>query len=189
MNKLTNLIDDEAPSSDFWVFGYGSLIWNPGFEYLEKRVVKIDGYHRTFCLRSTRYRGTTERPGLVLGLDAGGECTGVAFKVSADAARAAFDYLHEREMVRYSYHPVWLKGVCPHDASLIHALCFVVDTQTDQYNGGLELTETAKIICAAKGTRGENLDYLQETVTALNTLGIDDESLKQLLKICRSHKI
>src|SRR5262245_52232481 len=97
------------PGEDFWVFAYGSLMWNRGFRYLESRPALVRGYHRAFCVYSVHYRGTPARPGLVLGLDRGGSCRGRAYKVAAVDGKSVTDYLHEREMITSIYEPLWLK--------------------------------------------------------------------------------
>jgi len=164
---------------DLWVFAYGSLIWDPGFPFEEARPGLLRGYHRSFCLYSTRYRGTPERPGLVLGLDRGGACRGVAYRIAAAHVEAVWSYLWEREMTNRSYHcrllPLDLDGAG------IRARTFVVDRTHPNYAGKLNAERTAEIICDAVGQRGACYAYLASTVDHLDQLGIPDPRLHALL--------
>lgn len=166
---------------DLWVFGYGSLIWNPGFPYLEKRVARLDGFARRFTLTSRHYRGTPERPGLVLGLDwaPGASCTGVAFRICEFEDRAVRDYLVQRELVSYAYFETRYPLLCA-DGEEIEALCYVVDRSHPQYAGGLTDEEKAGIIAAAVGPSGPNIEYLENTLGHLKDLGIPDDDLEAL---------
>jgi cation transport protein ChaC len=167
------------PRGDLWVFAYGSLIWNPGFPYEEARPALLRGYHRAFCLRSTRYRGTVECPGLVLGLDRGGACRGIAYRVAAANARRAMDYLWEREMINLSYH---CRDLQVHVAARsVRARTFVVRHDTGRYFPDHSVAETARIIATACGERGGNREYLENTVRHLEQLGIPDRHLHALL--------
>ena len=165
-------------SGHFWVFGYGSLIWNPGFAPVEVRPGLLLGYHRRFCIYSTQYRGTDERPGLVLGLDRGGSCKGLALRIPIDQLEAVKSALWEREMLNNEYHPRVLpvrtaEGVLP-------CLAFVVDRRHRFYSGRLAVAETAAIIAAAHGDRGPCIEYLDNTVRHLDELGLRDRSLSRL---------
>lgn len=166
---------------DLWVFGYGSLMWHPGFPHVETRVGTLYGFHRRFCVRSIRYRGTTASPGLVLGLDQGGSCRGLVFRVPAGEVPAVLDYLHDREMMSDVYTP-GLRPVAT-DAGEVQALCFVVDRTNRQYVGRLDLDATADIISAAAGQRGPCSEYLANTVRHLDSLGIGAGHLKRLLAL------
>lgn len=165
----------------FWVFGYGSLMWRPGFEYLERRMARLRGYRRAFALRSVRYRGTPEAPGLVLGLDwdPNASCTGMAFRVCPTRAEAVRTYLAERELVTRSYfevlHPVTLDG-----GGQVDAICYILDRTHPQYCGGLDLAAQAQIIAHAAGPAGTNRDYLHNTVAHLVELGVEDPALQDL---------
>ena len=116
---------------DFWVFGYGSLMWNPGFPFEERRHAILPGFHRRFCIRSTIYRGTPEQPGLVLGIDAGGECNGMAFRVAGDQREAVLTYLYDRELPNKVYTPTWVSVLI--DGVLTEALTFVVKRDHRQF--------------------------------------------------------
>ena len=165
---------------DFWVFGYGSLMWNPGFPFLESTVAKVHGYHRCFCLRSRSYRGTVEQPGLVLGLDRGGSCHGVAFKVALEQADKVLDYLFDREMLRDSYHPRWIKTSS--DLGEGKALSFVINREAYDYAPKLSFKEQSQTIARAVGDRGTNFDYLENTIQQLQALSIPDHRLLALFQ-------
>jgi cation transport protein ChaC len=170
---------DLPPGEDFWVFGYGSLMWHPGFPHLEVRPALLRGYHRHFCVYSHRYRGTPECPGLVLGLDRGGTCRGLAYRVPAAEGEEVLDYLYEREMVTGVYIPLWLTLEC--EPEPVTAATFVVDRSHEQYTGRLSLDQTADMILQGAGQRGPCLDYLENTVRHLEALGLGGDSLKDLL--------
>lgn len=174
---------DESP---LWVFGYGSLMWEPGFEHEERAIATLPGYARTFCMRSIHHRGTSERPGLVLALDAapGEECSGVAFSVAPRLGEKTLRYLRERELVSSAY----LEKILPVDlvdGRRIEAVAYVVDTQHVQYCNGLPLEEQAEIISAASGGRGSNAEYLYNTAMHLEELGIEDLQLSWLAERVR----
>lgn len=168
---------DEA----LWVFGYGSLIWHPGFPVAETRIARLDGWHRSFCMRSIHHRGTIEKPGLVLALDAAPTacCHGVAFRVAPGAEAETLAALRERELISSAYLerrlPVTLDG-----GATIEALAYVIDPDHDQYCGGLDLEEQARIIAQATGGRGPNREYLWNTAAHLAELGIEDADLTWL---------
>lgn len=168
---------DEA----LWVFGYGSLIWHPGFPVAETRIARLDGWHRSFCMRSIHHRGTIEKPGLVLALDAAPTacCHGVAFRVAPGAEAETLAALRERELISSAYLerrlPVTLDG-----GAIIEALAYVIDPDHDQYCGGLDLEEQARIIAQATGGRGPNREYLWNTAAHLAELGIEDADLTWL---------
>ncbi len=166
---------------DFWVFGYGSLMWNPGFPHAEMRPALLRGYHRRFCIWSHNYRGTPECPGLVLGLDRGGSCHGMAFQVGSGESEAVLDYLHEREMSTRVYHPRLVKLYTPQGP--VRGLAFVVDRHHVQYTGRLSLEVTAALIADAAGNRGPCAEYLYNTVQHLEELSIDPGQLRPLLRL------
>jgi cation transport protein ChaC len=176
--------EDEA--GGFWVFGYGSLMWNPGFDYLERRMARLHGFHRAFALASIRYRGTPEAPGLVLGLDwaPGAQCVGMVFRVCPSRADWVRGYLHDRELVNRSYfevvYPVDLLGPDGTAEDRIDAICYVLDRTHPQYRGRLPLDEQAAVIAQARGPRGPNADYLHATVAHLAEIGVEDAELRDL---------
>jgi cation transport protein ChaC len=167
-----------ADSSGYWVFGYGSLMWDPGFPHVAAHPAVLVGYHRRFCLYSYRYRGTTQQPGLVLGLDRGGSCRGVVFHVPDDAVAATKAYLWARELDDYAYLPKLL--AVRHPGGRVSAQTFVVDRTQPQYAGGLDESSVAGLIAAGVGQRGRNRDYLDNTLAHLRELGIVDRGLEQV---------
>jgi len=170
-----------AADAELWVFAYGSLMWNPGFPYLEHHMAVLRGYHRRFCVASHRYRGTPERPGLVLGLDRGGSCRGMAFRVAAEHAAATLDALWEREMVNRTYRPRLLPVSLGCGRRVARACTFVVDREHSQYCPCLDEAEMVERIACCAGERGPNLEYLTNTVEHLEQLGIHDARLSALL--------
>ncbi|MCA0271447.1 MAG: gamma-glutamylcyclotransferase [Proteobacteria bacterium] len=164
-----------------WVFGYGSLLWEPGFDFTEKVMARLDGWHRSFCMRSIHHRGTEAEPGLVLALDAvaKGSCTGLAFGVAPEKADSVLAYLRERELISSAYLERHLP-VTLTDGRSVEAVAYVIDPDHVQYCGGLPLDEQAAIIARARGGRGENRDYLWNTARHLHELGIADPELDWL---------
>lgn len=165
----------------FWVFGYGSLMWDPGFAPVETVKAQLKGYSRSFCLRSITYRGTEDAPGLVLGLDedASAECRGLALRIAEDEHPQVMEYLRGREMVTGAYHEVTVP-LDLEDGRKIHAIAYVMRRDHWQYAGGLCTNEQADIIARAHGGRGANADYLFNTVRHLAEIGMNDEMLEQL---------
>jgi cation transport protein ChaC len=170
----------QDPDAPLWVFGYGSLIWNPGFAFEERRTARLAGFRRAFCLRSIRYRGTPEAPGLVLALDPApqAECRGVAFRVAPERTEEVRAYLRWREMATDSYHETF-QTVEVDDHGRVQALAYVMDTTHEQY-ALLDLEAQATIIATSHGPAGPNRDYLHQTVAHLRELGLDDPELEEL---------
>ncbi len=164
--------------AEVWIFGYGSLMWDPGFAYAEAQPALLRGYHRSFCVYSHRYRGTPECPGLVLGLDRGGACRGIAFRVPAADVAAALHYLWEREMGNRTYHLKEVRVQLP--GGTVKARAFVVDRKHRNYAGRLSLDETARLILQGIGARGPCRQYLENTVGELRKLGLVDGPLHRL---------
>ncbi len=167
--------------SDIWVFGYGSLMWNPGFDHEEARPALLHGWHRAFCVYSHRYRGTPECPGLVLGLDRGGSCRGMAYRVAQPRALDALDYLWDREMLNGVYTPRILNPAT--DGGRVPCHAFTVDRRHYQYAGGLDEVEMVRLIRQGIGLGGHNRDYLANTVRHLDELGIGDGPLHRLMAL------
>ena len=175
-DSLTAMMKARPKGAGWWVFAYGSLLWNPLFPFAEARPSILRGLHRRFCLRSLASRGTPDLPGLVLGLDRGGACTGVAYRLPAPVAMDELHLLWRREMVVGAYRPRWVR--VRSGEREIHALTFAVRHAHPQYAGRLSLEEEARIIAGAKGAFGSSLDYLERTRVALVTHGIIDPYLE-----------
>jgi cation transport protein ChaC len=168
-------------SGDLWVFGYGSLMWRPGFAYLEKGPARLMGLHRALCVFSFVHRGTPERPGLVLGLDRGGMCRGIAYRVAASARADTIAYLRGREQVTAVYVET-MRQIELEDESRrrVRALCYIVDRSHVQYAGRLTLAESLHHVRQGHGRSGPNRDYVLETVRALEGLGYRETDLHLL---------
>jgi cation transport protein ChaC len=164
---------------DVWIFAYGSLLWDSGFEPAETRPALLRGWHRCFCVSSRIYRGTPETPGLSLGLDRGGSCRGEALRIAERDREAVLAYLEEREMPEeiYSVRPIKLAT----DGGALAAHTLTVNRDHPLYVSGLGLEASAARIAAGVGKRGANSDYLAQTVAHLDTLGIHDAALHRLL--------
>jgi cation transport protein ChaC len=170
----------EVPDFD-WIFGYGSLMWRPGFDFIEKRPAKLIGAHRALCVYSHVHRGSPEKPGLVLGLDRGGACRGLAFKIARKNRESIVRYLSEREQVTSVYREavrpvVLLSG----NEERTRALCYLVDRSHSQYAGNLPRERQLELVLRANGHSGANPDYVFATVKELETLGIRDATLEWL---------
>ncbi|HVV61640.1 MAG TPA: gamma-glutamylcyclotransferase [Pseudolabrys sp.] len=169
--------DDE----DLWVFGYGSLMWRPGFDYLERLNARLIGAHRSLCVYSFVHRGTPEKPGLVLGLDRGGNCRGIAYRVAAKKRADTIAYLRAREQVTLVYREVWRPVWLQDDPRRrVQALCYVVDRGHRQYAGRLTLAEQVHYVRQGHGRSGPNRDYVLAAVKELETLGYRNDELRLL---------
>jgi len=176
-------------SGDLWVFGYGSLMWRPGFEFLEQRPARLNGAHRALCVISHFHRGTPERPGLVLGLDRGGACRGMAFRVSGKNREQVIQYLREREQVTSVYLEKYrLVDLLDGDRQRVSAVCYLVDRGHAQYSGALSLEEQLTYVKRGHGKSGNNPDYVLATVEALKGLGIRDRGLEWLADKLKSER-
>jgi len=173
-----------APGDDFWIFGYGSLMWNPGFPHVEDRPGTIHGHHRRLCVLSTIYRGTVGQPGLVLGLDRGGSCCGRAFRVKAEHVNETLAYLDAREQVTKVYCPRFVT-VKLDDGRRVPGYTFVVRTDHEQYVH-LGLEQQSRLVAAGVGARGAAFDYLANTVKHIDELGIRDSELHRVLDLARA---
>jgi cation transport protein ChaC len=164
-----------------WIFAYGSLMWDPGFDFLEREAARLTGYHREFCVYSRRYRGTMERPGLVLGLEPGGSCRGIAYRIAPETRDAVFAYLTERELTAGTYRqkivPVTLAR------GRVEAVTYLVNRGHAHYTGELPPERLAELILQGFGERGACLDYLANTVQHLDALGMKEGRFHRLLKL------
>jgi cation transport protein ChaC len=170
-----------SSAEDLWVFGYGSLIWRPGFEFIERVPARLIGMHRALCVYSFVHRGTPERPGLVLALDRGGMCRGVAFRVAAKLREPTIAYLRAREQVTTVYLETVRRVQLEDKTSRqVKALCFIADRSHVQYAGRLSLEQRVHLVRQGHGRSGANRDYVIETVQALEALGYRDPDLHLL---------
>jgi cation transport protein ChaC len=177
----------ELPSGDLWIFGYGSLIWRPGFDYLEARPAKLIGEHRALCIYSFVHRGTPERPGLVLGLDRGGACLGMAYRVAAQKRDLIVAYLRSREQVTSVYREVLRSVWLDNDPrQRVSALAYVADRGHVQYAGRLTIAERLHLVRNGHGHSGPNDEYVIETVAALESCKIHDGELHKLAAALRA---
>jgi len=171
----------ETSKGDLWVFGYGSLMWRPGFEFIEQVPARLIGEHRALCVYSFDHRGTPEKPGLVLGLDRGGACRGVAFRVAARQRGETVEYLRSREQTTNVYREVmrsvWLEDEARQRVS---ALAYVVDRGHVQYAGRLSLADQLRYVQQGHGRSGNNRDYVLSTVASIEKQGFRDAQLHQL---------
>jgi glutathione-specific gamma-glutamylcyclotransferase len=166
-------------SGDFWVFGYASLMWNPGFAFVEAAKARLSGYHRTLCVHSRHYRGTPERSGLVMGLDRGGSCVGVAFRVNEESEAEVKEYLRQREMISAIYHERTVP-VRTYDGRSVRAMAYVVDTAHEQFACHLSVEAAARVVSGAAGTAGTNEEYVHNTIRHLREIGIRDHWLESV---------
>jgi cation transport protein ChaC len=174
----------DLPRGDLWIFTYGSLMWDPGFRFAERVPALLRGYHRSFCIYSSRFRGTVARPGLVLGLDRGGACRGIAYRIAEKDVPHSLELLWLREMRRRVYVPRLLP-VASGDGRRV-ALTFLANRAHDGYAGRLALEHSAAIIAECCGERGPNIEYLVNTLRHLDELGVRDHHLHSLLTRVRA---
>jgi len=179
--SLDASLADWDGTSDVWVFAYGSLIWKPEFAHVEARRARVHGLHRRLCLWSTINRGTCRQPGLVLGLDAGGSCDGVVFRIAAHQVREAFMRLWRREMVRGSYLPALLRSRT--EAGAVNAVGFAINRDLPCYAGRLSDAQIADVLRRAHGQCGSSRDYVLHTVAALRCHGIRDSGLERVARL------
>lgn len=165
---------------NFWVFAYGSLIWQPGFDFEETCKATLYGWHRAMCILSTHYRGCAETPGLVLGLDRGGSCRGLAYRIPMDKAETVRAYLHEREMITGVYSPKFTR-LRLQDGRDVLGYVFVARRDHTQYAGAMSPEKAVLLIRQGEGCTGSSRDYLASTVAHLDRLGLHDRALRRLL--------
>jgi glutathione-specific gamma-glutamylcyclotransferase len=174
-------LDPTALAEGFWVFGYGSLMWKPGFPYAERHPATAYGVHRRLCVYSTHYRGTPENPGLVLGLVRGGCCHGMAFKVRATDAAETLAYLTAREQISRVYHEQF-RPVRLREGHVVRALCYVVDESHRQFAGRLPPADQLRLVERSHGSMGPNRDYVCNTARLLTDIGVEDRILSWLAR-------
>ena len=177
-----------VPRGDLWVFGYGSLMWSPEFRFEERRTGLVHGYHRALCILSNRYRGTPQKPGLVMGLCRGGSCWGMAFRVHARSAKEVLDMLWRREMLNRVYMPKFVP-VAVDGARRVHALAFVADTEHKQFVRELDINGRARLVAQGVGQRGACVDYIGNTLAHMRELGLHDPHLARILEAAKQIKV
>jgi len=178
--SLRGILGQHEAGADVWVFGYGSLVWNPLVHHDERRVARMHGYHRSFCLWSHVNRGSMQKPGLVLGLDTGGSCKGVAFRIAWHHVAEELRLLWRREMVLGVYSPRWAAVEAGNDT--LRAIAFFANREHPNYAGRLPLETVIKTLVSARGQLGTPAEYLLETVRGLIEHGVRDPYLLELRK-------
>jgi glutathione-specific gamma-glutamylcyclotransferase len=177
-----------AGDHDLWVFGYGSLMWRPDFAFVERRRARVAGYRRCFCIYSVHHRGSAARPGMVLGLDRGGACEGIAYRVAAADATATVGYLRARELVNGVYREAHLPvEITEGENREVLALTYIVERAHPSYAGQLPIETQARLIRGGRGVSGVNLDYLISTLRHLAELGIRERELERVLALIAPH--
>lgn len=163
---------------DLWLFGYGSLIWDPGIRFSEVRIATLTGYHRRFCIKSELGRGSVEKPGMMVCLDKGGECTSLAFKIPREHLEEETRIIWRREMLRRTYIPTYV----PVDtkAGPITALTFIIDPQADSYRPNISLEQAATFVATGEGFYGSSFEYVKNLVAHLAEFGIEDDNVREL---------
>ena len=176
-------LERHPPGEDLAVFAYGSLIWNPAIHFTGRELAHVHGYHRRFCLWTNLGRGTPERPGLMLGLDAGGSCRGVLYTIAAADVATELEIVWRREMVTAAYRPAWVAARTAHGTR--PAIAFLINHAHDRYAGRLDDAAIVRAIATARGPIGACADYLFNTTVHLDQLGICDRSLRRLSRLVR----
>ena len=182
--SLREALEPWEKGTPFWIFAYGSLMWNPQFAWDARHVATIRGYHRSFRLWSRINRGTPENPGLVLTLECGGSCRGLIYRIAADRVQEEMQRIWKREMSFGSYRPKWLNGVV--GGETIRALCFTVNRACSGYTGAIPQEVMARALAGAAGKFGPAYDYLCRTEEALREHGIRDVRVEQLVGLVRA---
>ncbi len=185
MSHANSSIASGIAGRDLWVFGYGSLMWRPGFTHVERIPALLRGAHRALCVYSVRHRGTVEAPGLVLGLDHGGACQGIAFRVPAAEVEATYAYLTEREQLNKVYREVF-RPIRLADGRQVKALAYLVDRKHPQYARGLDHARLLELVLQGHGQSGSCRDYVLNTLASIEELGIRDHALGWLGEALRS---
>ncbi|MCB1969337.1 MAG: gamma-glutamylcyclotransferase [Geminicoccaceae bacterium] len=181
----TAALEEHPPGENLWLFGYGSLIWNPAFHYSEQRIARIGGYHRRFCLWTHMGRGSRDCPGLMLGLDRGGSCKGVAFRLTPEQIDEELPLVWRREMVTAAYRARWLNGKIEGSERPVRMLAFTINRVHRQYACGLSTEDVVRSIARAHGPLGHCCEYLFNTTEHLTSLGIHDHRLEYLCRQVR----
>lgn len=178
------LLAERKPGEGVWIFGYGSLIWNPAFHFVEQRMVRVHGYHRAYCLWTPLGRGTPDCPGLMLGLEKGGSVSGVAFRIDEALAREEMMIVFKRELISGAYRARWVNAYT--DDGPVRTIAFVINHDHPRYAGKLDDELIARTIAVACGKIGSCREYLENTVAKLDELGIPDRNMHLLLQKVRA---
>ena len=179
--SLKEALDKYAPGDEAWVFAYGSLMWNPAIEFAEQSACEVKGWRRSFCFWVPLGRGTPELPGLMLALERGGSCEGIAYRLAPDQVRSELAILWNREMLAGVYQPRWVPAKL-RDGRVVKAVTFEVDPAHCQYCGDLPIERAAHHIAFAEGRRGACRDYLANTAAHARALGIHDPYIEEMLE-------
>jgi cation transport protein ChaC len=177
---IAEILGRTTKSKSIWVFGYGSLMWNPAFHYVERRTARIYGFHRRFCLWARGGRGSSERPGLMLSLESGGSCSGVAYRIAPEAVATELDILWRREMSSRAYRPAWVTAYL--GRATVPAIVFAVNRSHERYVPGLDDGTIARYLATGAGLNGSCHEYLLETAGHLRDLGIRDRGIEALAR-------
>lgn len=182
--SLATTLERVPAGADVWVFGYGSLMWNPAFHFAEQVPARVRGWHRSFCLWNTFGRGSPENPGLMLALENGGSCLGVALRIAPEQVQSELTILWNREMLSGSYLPRWVRLMGPEGP--IEAVTFVANRAHERYAGRLPSARVAELLARARGPLGEGREYLEQTVAELERHGARDGAMHTLLRAVRA---
>ena len=184
--SIDGILAETVDGQEIWVFGYGSLMWNPAFHFAEERPALLRGYHRRFCFWTPLGRGTPENPGLMLGLITGGSCRGVAFRIAPELIEQELGIVWAREMMGDVYRPNWFNLTT--DKGPIRAIAFTLDKGHERYAGDLPEKIVTRHVATAAGRLGPCMDYLVHTVSKLEAIGVRRGPMHELLKRARAHR-
>ena len=184
-DSLRSMLVKHAPGESVWVFGYGSLMWNPAFHYVEARSGLVHGYHRSYCMWTAGGRGTPGLPGLMLAMDLGGACRGMAFRIAPDLVHEELEIVWRREMIGRAYRARWV--TVRTGEGKVRALTFVIDRRYIRYAGKVSRDVQAAHIATAVGRMGTCREYLENTVAHLDALGIGDGPMHHMLERVRAY--
>lgn len=185
-DSLARTMAEHPAGEDLWLFGYGSLMWNPVIDFAERRVATIYGFHRAYCLWLLLGRGSPDRPGLMLALDRGGSCAGLAYRIPGHLLEREMPLLWRREMPGHTYLAQWVTAYS--QAGPVRALTFVVDRRSPRYAGKLTDDEIAQRVATASGILGSCTAYLRDTVAVLQSLGLKDPRMDRIAKLVAARK-
>lgn len=183
----TAILKAKPRNQGVWIFAYGSLMWNPAIHVAERRFVRVHGYRRNFCLWTPLGRGSPDNPGMVLGLEPGGSCNGVALRLAPDLVESETQILWRREMFSGVYKPRWVRTLSKRGA--ISAIAFTMDTQHERYAGDISSERAVHALATAEGRLGSSYEYLASTVAHLDELGVGDGAMHRLLRLVEAYRV